>query len=397
MQMIVFFITLIVYILIVVPYSRLDKRIRQQLQQKPRIVWGTTPIIAIRFGSLASRLYGYKSDSVVYYVSHLNNPTDYDYNFGEYIGKYFKAGGLINRGLLNIIMPYFVLLWASFKYDIFHYYFNGGFLSSSKLVYKFEPLLLKMAGKKIIVVPYGGDARLESATRKYKFNFCMDCYPAIRECKEGSIKENLDRYGKYADIVLGCADLVDDLPRHDGIWLYPIDLSEWQPVLNTQDSDVVKVVHATNHWKYKGTRYLIAAIDKLKSEDYPVELTLVEKMSNQEAKKIYEKADIIADQFIGGAYAQFAIEGMALGKPVMCYLREDLYRHHPEWNECPIVNTNPDNIVEQLINLITDSKLRHELGQRGPGYVKKYHSLEAVGEMEDKYYRYLWNGEEKSW
>ena len=30
---------------------------------------------------------------------------------------------------------------------------------------------------------------------------------------------------------------------------------------------------------------------------------------------------MIADQFLIGAYALFAIEGMALGKPVVCYLK----------------------------------------------------------------------------
>jgi hypothetical protein len=392
-----FSLMLAAYFLIVIPYSRLNRLIRQRRHEKPRIVWGSTPIIAIRFGSLAGRLYGYKSDSVVYWVSHLNTSSDYDYNFGEKLGKYFKSGGLIYRTFMALVLPYYVLLWASLRYDVFHYYFDGGFIPGTILGYKLEPLLLHLAGKSMIVVPYGGDARLESKTRRYPISFCMDCYPEIRECKERKIQENLDRYGKYANLILGCADLVDDLPRHDGIWLYPIDIADWQPVPVPENPGIVKVVHATNHWKYKGTKYLVAAVESLKAKGYPVELKLVEKMSNHEARKIYEQADIIADQFIGGAYAQFAMEGMALGRPVMCYLREDLYQHHPEWNECPIVNTNPNNIEQQLIKLITDKKLRLELGQKGPAYVKKYHSLEAVGANEDKYYRFLWNGEKKSW
>jgi hypothetical protein len=180
------------------------------------------------------------------------------------------------------------------------------------------------------------------------------------------------------------------------MWFFPIDLSEWLPVgPPTQKSATVTVVHATNHSKYKGTHFLIAAIEELKSEGYPVELILVEHMSNREAKSIYEQADVIADQFIGCAYALFAIEGMALGKPVMCYLRGDLFQYHPEWAECPIVNTSPDNIKEQLLMLINDSKLRQELGQKGVEYVRKYHSLEAVGSQLDELYEHMWN--KKNW
>jgi glycosyltransferase involved in cell wall biosynthesis len=218
----------------------------------------------------------------------------------------------------------------------------------------------------------------------------MDCTSETKTCVEEQICKRVNYFCKYADVVLGCADLVDTLPRHEGIWLYPIDLSEWQPVPESGARDKVLIVHATNHWKYKGTRHLVKAIDELTTEGYAVELILVEKMSNTEAKKLYEKADIIADQFIGGAYALFAIEGMALGKPVMCYLREDLFNLHPEWYECPLVNTSPVNIKEQLLKLITNRKLRGDLGKKGIDYVKKYHSLESVGSQLDKLYRSIW-------
>lgn len=394
-QRLLFALILPPYLLIVVPYARLDRRVRLWRKQKPRIVWGTTPIINIRYGSLAARLYGYKSNTVVYTVSHINQFSDFDYVIDEYVGKWTKLRGLPRRLLLGA-SGYLAFLLASLKYDIFHFYFDGGFLWSFA-EHRLELPLLHLAGKKIIVMPYGGDARLESETKKHKYNFCLDCTPDYKWCDEKKIRRDLEYFCKHADIVLGCADLVYTLPRYDGIWQYPLDLSEWLPALQREKSDTVRVVHAANHRRYKGTRFLISAIDELKSEGYPVELVLVERMGNREAQKIYEQADIIADQFIGGAYALFAIEGMALGKPVMCYLREDLYPYHPEWAECPIVNTNPDNLKQQLIRLVNDRQLRQELGQRGIEYVRKYHSLEAVGSQLDKFYRHLWNKEGKNW
>jgi glycosyltransferase involved in cell wall biosynthesis len=113
-------------------------------------------------------------------------------------------------------------------------------------------------------------------------------------------------------------------------------------------------------------------------------------MPNEEARREYARADIVADQFLIGAYALFAIEGMALGKPVLCYLDPELARHHPEWAEAPIVSANPDTLVDELRRLVVDPELRRELGARGPEYVRRVHSPEAVGAQLDAIYRRLW-------
>jgi hypothetical protein len=134
-------------------------------------------------------------------------------------------------------------------------------------------------------------------------------------------------------------------------------------------------------------------VEALKREGLPIELVLVEKMANEEARKVYRRSDVIADQFLIGAYALLAIEGMALGKPVLCYLNPRFEPFHPEWTECPIVSANPDTLVEELRRLVVDREERHRLGARGPGYVRKYHALESVGAKMDQIYRTLWRPE----
>ena len=139
------------------------------------------------------------------------------------------------------------------------------------------------------------------------------------------------------------------------------------------------IVHAPNHRHYKGTRFLIDAVEVLRGEGYPVELDLVEKVENRRALERYAEADIAADQFLAGAYALFAIELMSLGKPVVAYLNERFRPWHPEWDECPIINASPDDLVDTLRRLVVDVDLRVAAGNAGPAYVEKYHSLESVG------------------
>ena len=102
-------------------------------------------------------------------------------------------------------------------------------------------------------------------------------------------------------------------------------------------------------------------------------------MTNDEARAVFARADIVADQFLLGAYALFAIEAMALGKPVLCYLNDRFRPLHPEWDECPIVNADPDTLTDELRNLALDPARRASWARAARGTSARYHSLEAVG------------------
>ena len=189
-------------------------------------------------------------------------------------------------------------------------------------------------------------------------------------------------------MALSAYDMIEYTPgSKNDIFYWAIDTEEWQPVYETNNEKVI-ILHAPNHPRYKGTRFLLGTIERLKKEGYPIELVLAQNLPNKRIKELYEKTDIIAEQFIGGAHGFNAIEAMALGKPVMSYLRKKEY--FPNWAECPIVNTNPDNLHENLVVLIKDKNLRQELGHKGRKYVEEVYSLEKVGSRFDKIYRTLW-------
>ena len=55
----------------------------------------------------------------------------------------------------------------------------------------------------------------------------------------------------------------------------------------------------------------------------PVDLEIVEGLHHDEARRRYEDADIVVDQLNAGWYGLFAIEAMALGKPVVTFLHDE--------------------------------------------------------------------------
>jgi len=371
-------VTAVAYALTVVPASRLRRWHRRRSGRLPDVLWGPGAILNNRYATRAERLYGYRSNSIAYSVYGINQRRDFDIALDRARSQPF----------IGWLVPYGAFLWAGLRYDHFGFFFDGGLLGGPGAA--IELPLLRAAGKGIVVYPYGGDARVASATRaRGPWHAYSDIPIGEEDSDERDVRRRLHLFGRWADVVLGCADLVEDLPRLDGVLLYPFDATDWQPVPEVDDG-VVTVVHAPNHRHYKGTRFLEAAIEHLRSEGLPVDLVVVEGLANDEARAVFARADIVADQFLLGAYALFAIEAMALGKPVLCRLDARFRPYHPEWEECPIVNADPDTLIDELRRLVVDPARRRELGGLGPGYVQRYHSLEAVGATLDRIHRRIW-------
>jgi glycosyltransferase involved in cell wall biosynthesis len=372
-------ITAVVYAVAVAPISRVRRLYRRRTGRLPDVLWGPAPIISNRYGTRAERLYGYRSDSLVYLVYRINQRDDFDVRLD-------RARRL---PVIGWLVPYAAFLWAGVRYDHFCCLYDGGLLGGPGL--PLELPLLRLAGKGIIVSPYGGDARVASATRaRGPWNAYSDIPVGEEDADEEAVRRRLALFGRWADVMLGCADLVEDLPRLDGVLNLPFDAANWHPGPPEVDDGIVTVVHAPNHRHYKGTRFLEAAIEQLRSEGLPLEFVVVEGMTNDEAREVFARADIVADQFLLGAYGLFSLEAMALGKPVLCRLDDRFRPYHPAWAECPIVSADPDTVEDELRKLVLDSERRRELGARGPGYVEKYHSLAAVGAALDGFHRRIW-------
>ncbi len=366
----------IVYAAVVVPLSRIRSVRRRRRGDLPAVLWGPTPIVSIGLMNRAERALGYRSDSLVYGVYRIGARTQFTY----VLDRAYRIPWL------GRLVPYAAFLWAGLRYDVFSFFFDGGLLCATPW-WRVELRLLKLAGKRIVVNPYGGDARLPSNVRaRGGWHEFIDVPPGAEDRDEGAVRERIAAFGRSADVMLGCADLYEDLPRVDGMFHYPFDTKGWGPVPAENDGTVT-VVHAPNHRHYKGTRYLEEAVERLRADGLPVELVLVEGLGNAEARRVYERADIVADQFLIGAYAMFALEGMALGKPVVCYLRERFRAAHPEWEDCPIVSAAPDTLEDELRRLVLDRELRLRLGAAGPAYVERHHSLAVVGAEMDAVYR----------
>jgi glycosyltransferase involved in cell wall biosynthesis len=371
--------TAVAFVLVVVPLGRRRARRMRRGDLRPRILWGPVPLISIRYWAEAGRRYGYVSDTLVYRVYDINARSDFDHVLDRYA----------SLPVVGRLVPYLALLWASLRYDTFCFFFDGGLLWETPF-WRQELPLLRLAGKKIVVSPYGGDARLPSATRRLdRWHVYIDVPIGAEDRDESDVLRRRAAFARWADVMLGYNDLVEDLPRLEGVLPFALDLDRWTPV-SVPDDDVVTIVHSSNHRHYKGTRFIEQAVAELQDEGLSVELVVVEGVSNEEAKRMYERADLIAGDLLIGGYSYFGVEAMALGKPVIAYLRPSAEPQHPEWAECPVVRATPETVKDEMRQLVLDPERRRRLGELGPPYVREYHSYEAVGALLDEIYRRLW-------
>lgn len=353
---------LLVYLVIAI-LARLRRR-----STKPRVVWGPTPIISIKYWSAALRQRGYESSTVVQAIMPINQRGDFDVAIEE----------LRPKGMLRPLRPYVVFARVFARFDVFSCFFDGGFLSPTPLA-PLEFPLLRLAGKAVVVSPYGSDIAVRGTLGPFEAGMA-ETYPALMR-RGAKIRRRVDRLCRYANVVIRNLQ-PGYLPRYDVFWptQVGIDTELWRPEGAAGRGEELVVVHASNHRPLKGTDALVAAVQELRGEGVPVRLELLERRPNADVHRAVLRADVVAEQFHAG-YALAAIEGMSAGKPVLSNLSwlDDEARAAPGIVECPIVDTMPETIVAQLRGLARDPDLRASLGALGRTYVLRWHSYDAVG------------------
>jgi glycosyltransferase involved in cell wall biosynthesis len=123
----------------------------------------------------------------------------------------------------------------------------------------------------------------------------------------------------------------------------------------------------------------------------PVELDVVEGVPHEEARERYARADIVVDQLHAGWHGVFALEAMALGKPVVSYLKPDVVERSAEGfgARVPIVPATKDTLVEALRPLVESPALRREVGASSRAYVEQVHDVDHVADRLIDIYRSL--------
>jgi glycosyltransferase involved in cell wall biosynthesis len=252
-----------------------------------------------------------------------------------------RTGGFLHRQLTQ---------WRAFarllpRTDVFHFYFGLTLVPKS-----LQFPLLRLTGRRSVFHFLGSDIR-------------------------GKSPEEL-AYGRRAGAqIVGSYDAIRWVPEAEVV---PpgIDLAAYT-VVPPSDRTPPLVVHAPSSRTRKGTEHVVAACREL-----GLDLDVVEGLPHTEARRRYERADIVVDQLNAGWYGLFAIEAMALGKPVVTFLHDEAVRRTEEafGIRLPVVSATKETLAERLRPLVTDADERRRLGAAGRAYVERVHDADRVAD-----------------
>jgi glycosyltransferase involved in cell wall biosynthesis len=229
--------------------------------------------------------------------------------------------------------------------DVFHFYFGLTLVPQS-----LQFPILRALGKKSVMHYLGSDIR-------------------------GKTPQELAFGRKAGAEIVGSYDALRWVPKAE--FVPPgIDVASIEPAPPTDRTRPV-ILHAPSSRRRKGTEHVLAAVEGLDAD-----LLLVEGLDHREAFERYREADIVVDQLNAGWYGLFAIECMALGKPVVTFLHDEARRRTEQelGVEVPIVSASKDDLRTRLEPLVGDAAERRRIGAASRAYVEQVHDLERVAD-----------------
>ena len=250
-----------------------------------------------------------------------------------------RTGSLVRRQAIQ---------WRAFarllpQTDVFHFVFGLTLLPRS-----LQFAALRLAHKKSVMHYLGSDIRGKTPTEL--------------------------AYGKKAGAeIVGSYDATRWVPEAEVI---PpgIDVAGIEPEPPSDRARPV-ILHAPSSRTRKGTEHVVAAVEGLDAD-----LEIVEGLRHDEAFERFRAADIVVDQLNAGWYGLFAIECMALGKPVVTFLHEEAVKRTEAAfaTTVPMVSATAETLRERLRPLVADAVERRRIGAASRAYVELVHDQERV-------------------
>lgn len=336
---------------------------------------------------------GLKSQTWIYNQNYLNYPAD----------------KILSKSSNKFIIEFFKLfaLKYMFKFDIIFFNWGSGLYRPYPFIYiqkkkiirriffliysvysnflaRIEVGLLKFLKKPIFIQYQGDDARqgdycaknfsTHFATRVSKDYYC--------NFSDNQKRKSIKFYSNFATKIYALnPDLLHVLPKSAEFLPYSnVDLTNWKPAYSQLEKRPLRIGHAPTNRLVKGTDLIINAVNLLKKK-YDFEFILIEGLNNIKAKHEYKKIDIFIDQLFAGWYGGLAVEAMALGKPVISYIRKSdlIYIPKKMKNDLPILNANPRTIYSVLEKILNSSRKDiFLLGKKSRSYVLKWHNPEYI-------------------
>lgn len=264
------------------------------------------------------------------------------------------------------------------SYDVCHFHYGQSFTDNC------EEFRYALEANKVRLMHYwGNDVRTEAQALE------QNPYARLitQFTPESTIQKRLQQHSRWFP-----ACIVQDyevLPYVQGhftrVYVLPLALhvEKLRPVF-PGPSDNPLIVHTVTQPGFSGTAYVEETLQQLRDDGCAFQYVRIGKVTNKQALDEYTRADIVIDQVLGGSYGVLAVQAMALGKPVIAYIRPDLKSSFS--NDLPVISANPATLYKQLRQLLDNQTSWAEIGAKGRAYVEQHHDSSFVAACLEQIY-----------
>jgi glycosyltransferase involved in cell wall biosynthesis len=327
-----------------------------------------------------------QSNGVEAYSVSIVSDTTFDY--GKDIFFPYRDGIRDPKSLLN---------WASKRFGIFHFYFRttSNYVINGEIsdeVYQ-DIHILRSLGAKTIMHFRGSEVRVQSLFKKcnrFAWGDEEDHFPGGDIFRTKIL--NTSR-GLFDKLLVTDAELQSYVDKSE-VLERAVDFEKIDAALTAAKADIsrtenktIRIAHAPSRRALKGTQIVLETVQSLMDEGISLEIDIIENVTNEDALVRLASADLVIDQMRIGWYGVLTVEAMALGKPTVAYIRDDLVEKLEK--ECPILVTNPDQLKHDLSEWVKNSSKLKEVGKASRRFAKKYHCSKVVAKKALKIYETL--------
>jgi hypothetical protein len=272
-------------------------------------------------------------------------------------------------------------LRAPLRHDVLHFQFGTTFCAFADAAWA------RAVGRPLLLMHYwGSDCRTRDIAERL-FPARARLYDVGVTDGDRAVRARLRAAGR-----LCAAALVSDLelaayvaPYFRTVYVLPtpVALPTANATVEPLTGEGPIVLHAPSKAAIKGTSEIVAALEAA-GRVRPIQPRLVSGVARDEVIAEIDRADIVIDQLNSETSGVFALEAMALGKPVLSeYQRKWLA---PFARSTPIVPVTADTLVQRLVELCDDAEARQRIGSAGKAFVESVHQADLVAELLEKVY-----------
>ncbi len=273
-------------------------------------------------------------------------------------------------------------LVAPLRYDVLHFQFGTTLLEFVDAAWG------RVAGRPLMLMHYwGDDCRLRIAAGMRPLGAPPEWERAQRE-RERTIRRRM----RLASRLCAAAIVSDlELAGHVAPWFRTVYVVPTPITLPLRPGDAPPqlpgdgpvVLHAPSEQLVKGTATIAAAIAAVGARR-PVRAALVSGVPHEQVLAELERADVVVDQLNSVTTGVFALEAMALGKPVLVEYEPALLA--PAARSTPAVRVTAATLEAELEALLGAPERRARLGAEGREFVRSRHDAEVVAGLLERVY-----------